>query len=300
VTRRAEIKTIASARTEMTLVLSGSEVILPGLEADRILCFALDLSRASLLTNTDTILSDSDFSKLIDLSVRRASGEPLAYIQNDAIFCGRNFFVDSRVLIPRPETEILTSIADGFLKNFPHAVFADWCAGSGCISVTLLAQNASSRAYAVDISNDALEVARINAGRYSVDDRLFFLCRADPLEVDAIPFSSLDMIVANPPYIPCREINSLERQVRDHEPTIALDGGEDGIEVYRLLLRGLPRLMKPGGLLLCETGGEAQAEEILRLAGDVSDELSFDSVFRDHREINRYVLWRKRGTWSRI
>ncbi|MCL2683631.1 MAG: hypothetical protein FWE55_00155, partial [Synergistaceae bacterium] len=128
--------TIASLRAEMILAMSGKEVILPGLEADRIICFELGLSRAYLMTHTDSGVADADFSRLMNLGTRRASGEPLAYILKDAIFCGRNFFVDNRVLIPRPETEILTSIADGLLRDIPNGAFADWCAGSGCICVT--------------------------------------------------------------------------------------------------------------------------------------------------------------------
>ena len=273
--------------------MSGGGVILPGLEADRILCFEFGLSRASLMTNTDSQVSDSDFSRLINLSLRRASGEPLAYILNDAIFCGRNFFVDNRVLIPRPETEILTDIADGLLKDIPNGTFADWCTGSGCISITLLAQNMRCRAYAADISDDALEVARINARRFSVDDRLVFLRCSDPIETDVIAPSSLDVIIINPPYIPSRDIGSLEPQVRDHEPAFALDGGEDGLEIFRGLLPGLQRFIKPDGLLLCETGGGAQAEEAARLAKDLSPALSLDSVFDDHRGISRFILWRK-------
>ncbi|MCL2684356.1 MAG: peptide chain release factor N(5)-glutamine methyltransferase, partial [Synergistaceae bacterium] len=147
------------------------KVAMARLEADRILCFKLGLSRASLMAHPDSEVSSADFSRLVDLSRRRASGEPLAYILNDAIFCGRNFFVDSRVLIPRTETEILTGIADSLLKNLPDGVFADWCTGSGCICVTLLAQNPGCRAYAADISNDVLDVASINARRYSVCGR---------------------------------------------------------------------------------------------------------------------------------
>ena len=277
----------------MTLAMSEKGMVLPRLEADRILCFELGRSRASLMTDTDSRVSESDFSKLIELSLRRASGEPLAYILNDAIFCGRNFFVDSRVLIPRPETEILTGIADGLLKDIPGGVFADWCAGSGCISVTLLAQNPEWYAYAADVSDDALEVARANARRFSVDDRLVLLCCSDPSETDAIGSSSLDMVLANPPYIPSGEIKSLERQVRGHEPILALDGGGDGLEIFRILLPGLTRLIKPGGLLLFETGGDAQAEAVARLANKVSPDLFFDSVFSDHRGISRFILWRK-------
>ena len=273
--------------------MSYGGVVLPGLEADRIICFELDMSRASLMTNTAARVSNQEFSRLVDMSRRRAAGEPLAYILNDAIFCGRNFYVDNRVLIPRSETEILTDIADSLLKDIPDGTFADWCAGSGCISVTLLAQNLGSYAYAADISNDALEVALINARRYSVDDRLVFLCCSDPFETDAIAPSSLDMILVNPPYIPTREIELLECQVRDYEPMLALDGGYDGLEMFRRLLPGLRRFLKPDGLLLCETGGAAQAEEVARLAHDVSPDLSLDSVFNDHREIPRFILWRK-------
>jgi len=201
--------------------------------------------------------------------------------------------VDRRVLIPRPETEILTGLADEFLKRRPGILFADWCTGSGCIAVTLLADNPGCTAYAVDSSADALEVAGRNAGKHSVSDRITFALCSDPAATDFIALESLDLIVANPPYIPKETMETLEAQVRDHEPREALDGGSGGLDVFRALLSGLPRLMKDGAPLLMETGGGLQIDELKTLAKKITKELSFENVFEDHREIARFMLWRK-------
>ncbi|MDR3077002.1 MAG: HemK family protein methyltransferase, partial [Synergistaceae bacterium] len=166
---------VSSLRSEMSRALEEMGVTLPGLEADRIICAELTMPRASLMAHPELEIPHDKACGMLEFASRRAAGEPLAYVIKDAVFCGRNFFVDKRVLIPRTETEILTELADGLLKRRPEGVFADWCTGSGCVAVTLLAQNQGCRAYAVDVSEDALDVARFNAGRHAVHGRLKFI-----------------------------------------------------------------------------------------------------------------------------
>jgi release factor glutamine methyltransferase len=283
---------IASLRKAMLIMMSNAGIVTPELEADRIICHALGLSRASLLAHPERDAARVDVSHILRLGNRRASGEPLAYVLGDALFLGRSFLVDKRVLIPRPETEMLTGFADEFLKLHPESLFADWCTGSGCVAIALLAENPRCAAYAVDSSADALAVALINAKRYSVDGRVTFVLCAD-LSSPVIESESLDLVVANPPYIPSGIIKTLETQVRDHEPTEALDGGADGLNVFRLLLRGLPRLMKRGAPLFLETGGGSQIEEIRVLAENIAPEFSLEKILYDHRSIARYMIWRK-------
>jgi release factor glutamine methyltransferase len=268
-------------------------ISMPGLEADRLICGALGVSRASLHARPERELRGEDAGRALRFGRRRASGEPLAYILNDAVFRGRGFFVDNRVLIPRPETETMTLLADDCLKRIGNGVFADWCTGSGCIAITLLADNPGFEAYAADSSPGALLVARRNARKHGVDDRVEFIECADPAETSAIAPESLDMIIANPPYIPEAAISTLETQVRDHEPHAALDGGPDGLRVIALLLSRLPFFMKRGALLFMETGGGEQTDEVSAIGRGVADDLDLDGIFKDHRGIARFMLWRK-------
>ena len=264
----------------------------PMLEADRVVGHVLGVTRASLHTHPEQVVGEKNFAKIIELSVRRAAGEPLAYLIGSSFFCGRSFVVDRRVLIPRPETEALVSYADDFMKSIgPVGVFADWCTGSGCIALTLLADNSGWRAYAVDASGEALAVAHENAARHGVSDRLTLIRCADPLEARRdIHAHSLDLLVSNPPYIPSRELATLETQVRDFEPALALDGGRDGADVLRALLETLPFYMKPSAPMLFETAGEEQIESVQHSSRDAA----FEKTFADHRGIKRFALFRAR------
>ena len=285
-------QSVSSLRAFLRRVLSDGGAQSPSLEADRIICGVLGVSRAWLLSRPHEELPGEKRSLALELACRRAEGEPLAYLLGDAVFCGRKFFVDNRTLIPRPETEILTGFADGLLKKTGRGAFADWCTGSGCIAVTLCADNPGFVAFAADSSLGALEVARGNAKLHGVADRITFIECGDAVSAPIKPLS-LDMAIANPPYIPSGAIAALESQVRDFEPREALDGGPDGFCVYGMLLRGLPRFLKPGAALFFETGGGEQPGEIARIAAYEAPSLALEKVFKDQREIARFMLWRK-------
>jgi release factor glutamine methyltransferase len=285
-------KSVSSLRALLRRVLSDGGAQPQNLEADRIICGVLGVSRAWLLSRPREELPDEKRGLALELACRRANGEPLAYLLGDAIFCGRKFFVDRSTLIPRPETEMLTGLADVFLKKIGMGAFADWCAGSGCVAVTLCADNPGFTAFAVDSSPAALEAACRNAEFHGVEDRMTFIECGDPSAASIKP-ESLDMAIANPPYIPSGAIETLEPQVRDYEPREALDGGADGLCVYRLLLRGLPRFLKPGAALFFETGGFEQPGEIAEIAAREAPSLSLEKISRDHVEIERFMLWRK-------
>ncbi|MDR1943185.1 MAG: peptide chain release factor N(5)-glutamine methyltransferase [Synergistaceae bacterium] len=267
-------------------------------EADCLICGATQISRVFLHSRPETGVERENFSKIMKLANSRAGGAPLSYVLGSAFFCGREFFVQSGVLIPRPETELLAEAASDILNRSPGGggVFADWCAGSGCIGITLVLENPGWNCFAVDSSEKALAAARQNAESLGVLDRINFVCCQTPYE-SGIPQASLDLAVSNPPYIPTGVIASLERQVRDYEPKEALDGGSDGLDVYRTLLAGLPRLMKPEGVMIFETGGEEQADEVIELGarvlrrGKEIDRVRFVKKFQDHRGISRFVLW---------
>jgi release factor glutamine methyltransferase len=285
-------KNVSSLRALVRRVLPDGDARSQNLEADRIICGVLGVSRAWLLSRPREELPDEKRALALELAGRRAKGEPLAYVLGDAFFCGRKFYADRRALIPRPETEILAELADGFLKQTGRGLFADWCTGSGCIAVAMCADNPGFAAFAVDSSPAALTIARRNAELYGVGDRITFVECDDPSAAVIEP-ESLDMAIANPPYIPSGEIEMLEHQVRDYEPKEALDGGGDGLCIYRLLLRGLPRFLKPGAALFFETGGGGQPDEIADISAREAPSLSLEKISMDHREIARFMLWRK-------
>ncbi|MBD5560520.1 MAG: peptide chain release factor N(5)-glutamine methyltransferase [Clostridia bacterium] len=186
----------------------------------------------------------------------RLEGRPLAYILKSRSFYGADFYVDERVLIPRWDTESVVKEAVRRIAACEYRTAADICCGSGCIGITLLRETDIGCVTFTDISPGALAVACENARRLA-PQRAARFCRGDLLRAMTEP---ADLLVCNPPYIPDAEIATLESQVRDHEPRLALAGGWDGLGFYRRLAEDAPEFLRPGGTLLMETGdGQAQA-----------------------------------------
>lgn len=195
---------------------------------------------------------------------RRLQREPLQYILGTQDFCGRSFAVDGRVLIPRPETELLAERAVRALQDFgPGAHALDLCCGSGCLGITLALEVPSAQVDMADLSEDALAVTRKNAERLGAQVSLL---RGDLW--DAVDARQYQLIVSNPPYIPDDDCLALQAEVM-REPPMALKGGMDGLDFYRRIAAGLRKHLLPGGVLLLEVGFD-QAErvaELLRAAG---------------------------------
>ena len=202
----------------------------------------------SLRLDTDTILEESLLSRY-DLLVRqRLQRIPLQYILGEAFFCGHRFTVDPRVLIPRPETELLCIWALDILKDYSDPCVLDLCCGSGCIGLSLKAASPEIRVTLSDISADALDVAAENIRRLSLAVELH---QGDLLE-GFLP-GSFDLIVCNPPYIPTADCAVLQEEVL-FEPRNALDGGADGLDLYRRLIASAAGVLVPGGALMMELG----------------------------------------------
>ena len=202
----------------------------------------------SLRLDTDTILEESLLSRY-DLLVRqRLQRIPLQYILGEAFFCGHRFTVDPRVLIPRPETELLCIWALDILKDYSSPRVLDLCCGSGCIGLSLKAASPEIRVTLSDISADALDVAAENMRRLSLAVELH---QGDLLE-GFLP-GSFDLIVCNPPYIPTADCAVLQKEVL-FEPRNALDGGADGLDIYRRLIASAAGILVPGGALMMELG----------------------------------------------
>jgi release factor glutamine methyltransferase len=245
---------VVSALHAATQYLTQAGADSPRLTAEALLAHVLGLARAQLLARPEHPVRPEEQARFHSLVARAAQGEPLAYLTGRREFHGLDFMVDARVLVPRPETELLVDRALAYLQSQPETAdrhVADVGTGSGCIAVTLAVKCPSARVTALDISEDALAVARLNAERHGVNGRVTF-SESDLLASMRYLSSAFQVLCANLPYVPSDELDTLP--VVRHEPRRALDGGPDGLLWVRRLLVDAPRAMKPGGLVLLEIG----------------------------------------------
>ena len=241
-------------------LLTDAGVDSPRLSSELLLCAATGLNRVQLATHPERPVSDDEAQRFAELVRRRAAGEPVAYLLGVKEFFGRDFKVTPATLVPRPETELLIEAAlDASELPAGDALrFADFGTGSGCIAITLCLERPAWSGIAVDLSSEALAVARDNAMALGVRQRLNLL-QADFTKPPLKPHS-LDLLISNPPYISCTEYAELSPEVRLYEPALALvpggqtNGCADGLEDERRLIDVAARLLKPGGVLLMEHG----------------------------------------------
>ena len=254
--------TIADAILQGTQMLRKAGVPEPRREAGSLLAHLLGKDRTLLITQAEDALSDADLDSYRGLVERRAKGEPLQYITGVQDFFGLEFKVTPEVLIPRPETEMLVEAALKLIDPEAATYICDVGTGSGCIAVTLLRERPLAHAIAVDISDVAIKIAQCNAARQSVNERMSFVVSDcfESLGSDTL----FDLIVSNPPYVSAEALDGLQREVRDHEPRIALSPGLDGLAIIRRLIQEAPDLLKPHGYLLLEIGFD-QAAAVERL-----------------------------------
>jgi release factor glutamine methyltransferase len=230
-------------------------------EAGTLLSHVTRRDRTFLISHAEDQLDEDEWRRFEDAVARRAAGEPSQYITGVQDFFGRSFRVTPDVLIPRPETELLVEAALEVMNA--NAVVCDVGTGSGCIALTLLCERDDARAVAIDISEAALEVARHNARGLLVEPRIEFVRSDcfDELKPETLQF---DLIVSNPPYVSANMLPGLQREVRDHEPKIALSPGPDGLSVIRRLLVEAPGFIRGNGHLLMEIGFD-QGETVQQL-----------------------------------
>ena len=231
------------------------------LAAELLLMHTLQRDRAWLYTHPEEILSAEDLNRFMALIARRAAGEPTQHLTGKQEFWGLEFEVTRDVLIPRPETEHVIEVALerlGQKRRSQRLRIVDIGTGSGCVAIALAHEFPHAEIFATDISAPALEVARRNATRHSAANRIQFIeCNLLDAFLSAWPDSAgarFDLVVSNPPYISRRDAATLPREVRGHEPAIALFPGETGTELYDPLIRQAEKLMVPGGILVIELG----------------------------------------------
>ncbi|MDO5436356.1 MAG: peptide chain release factor N(5)-glutamine methyltransferase [Clostridia bacterium] len=239
-----------------------------------------------LRLDSDTRLPDFVVDGFEELCAERESGVPLQHILGTARFYGRDFHTDARALIPRPETELLIELAVKHCRE-NHMIcpsILDLCTGSGCIGITMQLMLPGASVTMTDISQDAADLARRNVLRYDAPVRLLTGDLFEP--VSGMRF---DLILSNPPYIPTGICETLQREVRDHEPRIALDGGEDGLFFYRRIANEAPGHLKHGGMLMLEIGYD-QAQSV----GELLENAGFTDIliWRDMNGLDRVVTGR--------
>ena len=286
--------TYASAYREGMALLSNGGVSNAANETIWLLESALGLSRLDIHTEPDTVMDHSSWARAKEVFLRRAGGEPLQYILGTQIFRGLDIVVQPGVLIPRPETELLVEEVHSIASAQDRFALADVGTGSGCLSIALAVEFPETTIYAIDCSDTAIDVAKSNSHQHSVQDRITFL--SGDLLAPLKPFSELhdglSVIVANPPYIPTDALPRLQRDVRDFEPHLALDGGADGLTFYRRLLREARLFLAPRGYLIMEMG-EGQATHICEEAERVST-WHIRNIRQDAAGIDRVICLERR------
>lgn len=227
------------------------------LNAELLLAHLLNLQRLRLYLQFERKLTDAESDQFRELLVRRGKREPLQHITGSTSFCGLQIAVTNAALVPRPETELLAEQAWSFLKKIEQPSFLEIGAGTGCVSLAIAQNVPAAKGVAIEISQEAFELAKKNLGE-KVDLRLgsFF----EPVRGE----ERFDAIVSNPPYIPSAEIETLSPEVRDHDPRAALDGGTDGLDFYRGFAAQAGAFLNANGRLFLEFGdGQAAALENL-------------------------------------
>lgn len=248
-------------------------------EAEWIFALTLHIPK-SAVTGDERIVKLAQAKQIIKIADERLTGRPLWYIIGDADFCGYKIKVDERVLIPRPETEELAMMAVASLEDGQSVL--DLCTGSGAIAVAVYKESEKRgkkvQVTAVDISEDALTLAKENAELNGADIRF--------LQSDLFKRirGRFDVIVSNPPYIPSAEIENLQREVKDFEPRLALDGGVDGLDIYRKIAEDAFKYLNRGGMLLLEVG-EGEAEKVSKMFKGSA----YTIIVKDFNGVDRYV-----------
>ena len=276
--RRAAARRLAELGTDAT----------PALDARLLVAGALGVAPDRLVLIDDRALSDAEIGAIEAAIERRLAGEPVARILGEKEFWGLTFQLADATLVPRPDTETLVEAALAWIdrtqgRDRPFRI-VDIGTGTGAILIALLSELPQAIGLGVDLSEAAARTARANAERLGVGDRSLFI-RGSWGESSA----PADVIVSNPPYIRSEVIQTLDREVRDHDPLLALDGGDDGLDAYRAIVADLDRMMRPGGATFFEIGFDqaqslsALAEQAGFAAGVHADLAGHDRVVEIHR-----------------
>lgn len=256
--------TVEAARRALATQLKASNIDSPDLDARLLIGAALELDHTGLAVQSARLITGDEASVIASFAQRRISHEPVARILGHKEFWGLDLRLSDATLVPRPDTETIVAAALEIIRADSAAAkplrIADIGTGSGAILLALLSELTGATGIGTDISAAALETAGLNAHRLGLADRVSF-AQCDYASALSGPF---DLIVSNPPYIRSADIAVLDRDVRDHDPHLALDGGIDGLDAYRAITPQAAALLAPGGVLIFEVGHD-QSEQVSAL-----------------------------------
>ncbi len=274
----------------------------PRLSAEMLLSSALNKTRVELYLNFDYILTPSELTCMHNLVVAREKHAPIQYIVGEAPFRHIVLKTSPHVLIPRPETELLVDFALQALNEASpsrhHFRVIEVGVGSGCIACSLAKESPDTEIYASDISASALALAQKNAARLKLSERIHFFETNITDDMPECLKGQVDVLISNPPYVPSKVISTLSDEVKLYEPTLALDGGEDGLDVFRKILNVAPQWLRPGAMFCVELFEDnvSQAQTLAREQGIWSSV----SVLEDLAHHKRFLVARRKGDFSQM
>ena len=252
------------------------------LDSELLLSKILNRSREELLINLDKVVNENNILKFKGYLQRRSRNEPIAYILREKEFWSKKFIVSNKTLIPRPETELLV---ESLLKLFNNKKISilDVGTGSGCIILSLLSNLKDSYGVGIDISKYAIKIAKKNATRHKLSNKVTFLNKS----IESMFFKKFDVVVSNPPYIKKKDLKNLSEDIKKYEPRMALDGGNDGLDLIKKVIYKSKDILKIKGLLALEIGNE-QIKNVSKIL--VDNNFRIKNVIKDYKKNDRCVL----------
>jgi release factor glutamine methyltransferase len=280
---------LSELQKKITKILAEGGIETNSLDARIILREIFNFDEKELILNSDLILSESKISKVQKIITRRLNFEPVSKIFGKRDFYNSTFSISDDVLDPRPETENIVEIANNFILEKGYESFIDLGTGSGCIILSILKENKNLTAVGVDISIDAINIAKKNSKDMNLEKRSSFLVSNWLSSV----YNSYDLIISNPPYIPSDEIITLSKTVKNFDPLISLDGGEDGLECYKEIAQDINRVINKNGRVILEIGYN-QAHDVIKIFE--SKEFKLLKIYNDINGLNRILTFESKKT----
>lgn len=280
---------LSELQKKITKILAEGGIETNSLDARIILREIFNFDEKELILNSDLILSESKISKVQKIITRRLNFEPVSKIFGKRDFYNSTFSISDDVLDPRPETENIVEIANNFILEKGYESFIDLGTGSGCIILSILKENKNLTAVGVDISIDAIDIAKKNSKDMNLEKRSSFLVSNWLSSI----YNSYDLIISNPPYIPSDEIITLSKTVKNFDPLISLDGGQDGLKCYKEIAQDINRVINKNGRVILEIGYN-QAHDVIKIFE--SKELKLLKIYNDINGLNRILTFESKKT----
>ena len=280
---------LSELQKKITKILAEGGIETNSLDARIILREIFNFDEKELILNSDLILSESKISKVQKIITRRLNFEPVSKIFGKRDFYNSTFSISDDVLDPRPETENIVEIANNFILEKGYESFIDLGTGSGCIILSILKENKNLTAVGVDISIDAINIAKKNSKDMNLEKRSSFLVSNWLSSI----YNSYDLIISNPPYIPSDEIITLSKTVKNFDPLISLDGGQDGLECYKEIAQDINRVINKNGRVILEIGYN-QAHDVIKIFE--SKEFKLLKIYKDINGLNRILTFESKKT----